>query len=213
MVRAALWLAQEVGEGGIFTKTGLRQAFPGVNQIDRRARDLRYYGWVINTSREDLGLTADQQRLVQIGVAVWDPAERRRHPRPKVSQKARQETLLADDFACRRCGVAAGEPFPDDALRTAKLSVARIDADGNLLLMTLCDRCLTSEGTAASGDAVRELACQLHAEDREQLLSWMRRGERRRTKLDRAWSRWRALPASERERVHDLLANTSEDEV
>ena len=31
MVRGALWLLQVVGQGGVFTKNQLREAFPGVS--------------------------------------------------------------------------------------------------------------------------------------------------------------------------------------
>ena len=33
MVRGALWLVQVIGEGSTFTKTQLREAFPGVARI------------------------------------------------------------------------------------------------------------------------------------------------------------------------------------
>src|SRR5262245_39376762 len=75
--RAALWLASEVGEGGVFTKGQLRDAFPGVTQIDRRVRDLRREGWIINTRREDVMLELDEQRLVHIGGHVWSDAYQR----------------------------------------------------------------------------------------------------------------------------------------
>ncbi len=54
-VRVALWLASEVGEGGTFRKQQLRDAMPGVEQIDRRMRDLRPAGWEILTYRDRLG--------------------------------------------------------------------------------------------------------------------------------------------------------------
>lgn len=88
MVRAALWLVQEVGEGNTFTKGQLRAAFPGVSQIDRRVRDLRDYGWTILASTEDASLAAEEQRFVKAGAAVWDPKERRAAaPRNTLSSK------------------------------------------------------------------------------------------------------------------------------
>src|SRR5258707_11496461 len=77
MIRSALWLVQEVGEGNEFTKQQLREAFPAVSQIDRRVRDLRKYGWVILTNTEDAQLTAEEQRFVQRGVPVWDAQAKR----------------------------------------------------------------------------------------------------------------------------------------
>jgi hypothetical protein len=72
MMRAALWLVTVVGEGNKFTKQDLREAFPGIAQIDRRMRDLRDFGWIIDTTREDPTLAAEEFRLVQAGVPVWD---------------------------------------------------------------------------------------------------------------------------------------------
>ena len=208
MVRAALWLAQEVGEGGTFRKSELREAFPAIQQIDRRARDLRKHGWVISTSQDDLSLRADEQRLVRIGAPVWEPKARRRTGAPKpVSPSERRATLAADDYACRACGVGAGEPFPDDPVQTAKLSVSRVPAGDQTVLVSLCSRCRAPEAPdgAALADAVRSAIDALPADSQATMLEWMRRGERRRTSLDRAWSRWRALPAELRDELHDEL--------
>ncbi|MEU9199601.1 hypothetical protein [Streptomyces sp. NPDC048332] len=78
LVRAAAWLLHEVGQGNTFTKGQLRADFPDISQIDRRVRDLRGYGWVINTSREDTSLTPVEQRFVTRGLDVWDPEQRKR---------------------------------------------------------------------------------------------------------------------------------------
>ncbi|GGU67871.1 hypothetical protein [Lentzea flava] len=77
MVRVALWLATEVGQGNTFTQKDLRDAFPGVAQIARRMRDLRDYGWVLETSREDPTLSTEELRLTTIGTPVWNAQERR----------------------------------------------------------------------------------------------------------------------------------------
>ncbi|WP_052684339.1 hypothetical protein [Lentzea aerocolonigenes] len=93
MARAALWLATVVGEGNKFSKRDLRDAFPGVAQIDRRMRDLRDYEWTIDTIREDSTLTYEEFRLVHIGVHVWSPKERRAAKPPNVDV-ARSRTLF-----------------------------------------------------------------------------------------------------------------------
>lgn len=77
MVRVALWLLAEVGEGGVFAKEQLRAAFPDVTQIDRRMRDLRDYGWQIHTHRDDVSLKMTEQRFVRAGEAIWEPGVRR----------------------------------------------------------------------------------------------------------------------------------------
>src|SRR4051794_13683960 len=72
-IRVALWLLSVVGEGHLFTKAQLRDAFPGVEQVDRRMRDLRPHGWQLLTNREDASLSPDELRFVKAGEEVWDP--------------------------------------------------------------------------------------------------------------------------------------------
>ncbi|MER8068208.1 MULTISPECIES: hypothetical protein [Streptomyces] len=77
MVRAALWLVAEVGEGNVYTRDQLQAAFPGVAQVDRRVRDLRSHGWVIATNRDDVLLAPHETRFVRAGDPVWEPGVRR----------------------------------------------------------------------------------------------------------------------------------------
>lgn len=75
MKRAALWLVTVVGEGNVFTKEDVKNAFPGISQADRRVRDLRDYGWQIDTHREDALLGQHEQRFVAQGQPVWEPGK------------------------------------------------------------------------------------------------------------------------------------------
>lgn len=75
MKRAGLWLVAVVGEGNVFTKEDVKKAFPGVSQADRRVRDLRDFGWRIDTNREDLTLGQHEQRFVAQGEPVWEPGK------------------------------------------------------------------------------------------------------------------------------------------
>ena len=99
-IRVALWLVSEVGPGGTFTKTQLREAFPAVEQIDRRMRDLREHGWVISTYREDRSLAPDELRLVTVGGHVWDKAHRGASRRA-LTENERRQVLARDGFSCR----------------------------------------------------------------------------------------------------------------
>ncbi|WP_031075318.1 hypothetical protein [Streptomyces sp. NRRL WC-3742] len=95
MVRAALWLVDVVGEGNVFTRAQLRDAFPDVTQIERRVRDLRDAGWVIENSRTQVSLQPNEQLFVQAGDAVWDPAVRAARQRQRaVSSKAGLEQVV-----------------------------------------------------------------------------------------------------------------------
>jgi hypothetical protein len=126
MVRAGLWLLQEVGVGNTFTKGDLRKAFPGVSQADRRVRDLRDYGWVIHTSLEDASLFREDQRFVKMGARVWVPKERHEAgPNMAISAKQIQAVMAGDDFMCTQCGIGGAEEYPDDRRQTAVLSVTR----------------------------------------------------------------------------------------
>ncbi|MEE4541343.1 hypothetical protein V2S66_05105 [Streptomyces sp. V4-01] len=80
-MRAALWLVAEIGEGKTFTKTQLRGAFPDVASIERRVRDLREYGWQIETFHSNAHLGPNEFLFAAAGTQVWDPLARAMHPR------------------------------------------------------------------------------------------------------------------------------------
>ncbi|PWS49968.1 hypothetical protein DLE01_21040 [Streptomyces sp. FT05W] len=102
-VRAALWLVTVVGEGNVFTRDQLRAAFPGVEQIDRRLRDLRDHGWVIATNRDEPFLDPHETRFVRAGDPIWQPGVRRSlSGRPRSSELAslrRTELRMGGELA------------------------------------------------------------------------------------------------------------------
>lgn len=212
MVRGALWLVQVVGEGSTFTKGQLRDAFPGISQVDRRIRDLRDYGWVILTSSDDATLTAEDQRFVKAGVPVWDPAARRAAaPQKSISSKEKQAVMARDDFMCTVCGISGGEPYLDDSNQTAVLSVTRRETvlpDGReqTLAITECKRCRAgSNGSSARADETVAEIKALDPGEQRRLLRWIERGRRGSTPLDRAWNAYRRLPADARDEVRAAL--------
>jgi len=212
MVRGALWLVQVVGEGNTFTKNQLRNAFPGVSQVDRRIRDLRGYGWVVYSSAEDATLLREDQRFVRAGVPVWDPRARRANaPEKTVSAKERQEVLARDGHMCTLCGIAGGEPYPDDPVMTAVLAVSRravASGDGRekQALVTECKRCRAGNAPAPldAQDAI-DAAADLSSGELRRLLRWMERGRRGATELDRAWAAYMRVPLDERMQVTERL--------
>ncbi len=209
-IRVALWLHSEVGAGGVFTKAALRDAFPGVEQIDRRMRDLRPEGWVIRTYREDRSLEVNELRLVEEGGAVWDPNYKAQQRRA-ITSKERHAAMRSDNYMCVECGIAAGDAFPDDSLHTAKLSVFdRTGGEGpTRRLSTICDRCLAGGGEDPGGgedlgDLLAEIGALSHGQ-RDSLAKWIRRRSRTYAKEERLWSRYRRLPATERAVVEQHL--------
>ncbi|MFT7711229.1 hypothetical protein ACMT9Y_09725 [Clavibacter tessellarius] len=212
MVRGALWLLQVVGEGGTFTKNQLREAFPGVSQVDRRIRDLRDWGWVVRSSTEEASLNAEDQRFVKAGVAVWDPQERRKAATHKViSSRERSAVLARDGYMCTLCGIAGAEPYRDDPVMTAVLSVSRrkvltIEGSETEILVTECNRCRSGQGNPPIdlADAVAA-AGGLGPSDRRRLLRWMERGRRGMTELDRAWEAYLRTPVDRRPALAERL--------
>ncbi len=212
MVRGALWLLQVVGEGNTFTKNQLREAFPGISQADRRIRDLRDYGWVVYSSTEDATLLAEDQRFVKAGVPVWNPKARRASaPSKAISAKERQAVLARDGYMCTLCGIAGGEPYPDDSLMTAVLAVSRHSVSGpheyeTEVLMTECKRCRSggAPNPVAAEDALAA-ARSLGPGELHRLLRWMDRGRRGSTALDLAWAAYRRVAVEQRKEVTDSL--------
>lgn len=202
MIRGALWLVQVVGEGETFTKNQLREAFPGVSQVDRRIRDLRDYGWIVYSSTEDASLLREDQRFVRTGVPVWDSKARRESsPNKATTAKERQAALARDGYMCTLCGIAGGEPYPDDALMTAVLGVSKhkVPSEGaqvEEVLVTECKRCRSGDasGPLAVEDVI-EAAAALSPGDLLRLQRWMERGRRGATDLDRAWAAYLRLPS------------------
>ncbi|WP_330266674.1 hypothetical protein [Streptomyces griseorubiginosus] len=212
MVRGALWLVQVIGEGNTFTKEQLRDAFPGISQVDRRIRDLRDYGWVLFTNSEDARLVAEDQRFVRAGVPVWDPAARRAAaPQKAISNKEKQAVMARDDYMCTVCGISGGEAYLDDSNQSAVLSVTRRETvlpDGReqTLLVTECKRCRAgSNGSPARADETLADIRALDPGEQKRLRRWIERGRRGSTPLERAWNAYRRLPADARDEVRAAL--------
>lgn len=205
-VRVALWLHSEVGEGGTFTKAHLRDAFPNVEQIDRRMRDLRPEGWILATYREDRSLTVDELRVVTEGGRVWERGYRSKLS-SGLTDKQRREIFAADNFACALCGVAGGEPYFDDPLRAAKLTVARLTdpSSDKRLHQTMCDRCHVAFRDGGEVDNVIPDVLDLTLAQQNQLRSWIQRGARTWSAEERIWARYRRLPLELRLEVQASL--------
>ncbi|MGW6791276.1 hypothetical protein [Streptomyces chartreusis] len=204
MKRVALWLVSVVGEGNTFTKEELRAAFPGVSQVDRRMRDLRDFGWRIDTNREDAGLDSHEQRFVKPGDPVWEPGRAtRKTGTVAIGAARRREVLAGDGYMCRSCGITPGETYAD-TYAAAQLDIARrevVKADGTKAteLVTECKRCrVGGSSLAADLGKVLTAAAALDSAERSVLSDWVAADRREFSRLEQVWSDYRSLPEESR---------------
>ncbi|WP_213010850.1 hypothetical protein [Paractinoplanes toevensis] len=212
MKRAALWLVQEVGEGNTFTKGQLRDAFPDVAQIDRRMRDLRDFGWKIDTNREDIGLDPNEQRFAQRGIPVWEPGKATRSGAATITSNQRREILARDGYLCRSCGIGPGDKYPGTEM-TSQLDVARRkvrmeDGRHEVRLVVECNRCRVGGGrnqAANLGDLLSRIG-KLPMIEKRMLAGWVDRDSRTFSAVEQIWADYRTLPQEARESVREALA-------
>ncbi|MEV6178954.1 hypothetical protein [Streptomyces sp. NPDC052015] len=211
MKRAALWLVTEVGEGNIFTKENVKTAFPGVSQADRRVRDLREFGWQIDTNREDASLGQHEQRFVKQGAAVWEPGKGSRSG-TSITQTQRREILSRDGHFCRSCGIAPGEVYAG-TYESAQLDIARRvvkQADGSeaVELVAECNRCrVGGRGKAVDLGKVLAGVEALSAMERRMLMDWIEQDKRDFSQVEMLWAEYRTLPEESRARIRKALAS------
>ncbi|MEV7969425.1 hypothetical protein AB0O34_26085 [Sphaerisporangium sp. NPDC088356] len=213
-IRVALWLVSVVGEGNLFTKAQLRDAFPGVEQVDRRMRDLRPHGWQILTNKEDASLSPNELRFLKVGEEVWDP-KKATSSGDTLSNKQRMAVFAGDDFMCVFCGISGGETYPESAHETAQLAVTRRPvelAGGETVIqyVTECRRCKAGSpvNMMDSLPGMIDAIAALGPDEREVLASWISKGRRQPDSVDRLWSEYRRLPAGARKNIAEHLKFT-----
>ncbi|MCA1219920.1 HNH endonuclease [Streptomyces sp. 8L] len=209
-VRVALWLRDEVGLGGTFSKAELRTAITGAEQVDRRMRDLRPAGWIIRTNRDMPSLAPDRLYLEKMGLPIWEREHRAAGLR-QISAKTRRFVYERDGHMCRRCGVGAAEAYPDDPGSHARLTLGHIrpHASGSGSspeeLITECARCNESvrnlTGVQMTREQVWDRVGQLPLRYKRELLAWMVGDVRPLSPAERAWGMYRQLPAAVRDEV------------
>ncbi|TDP41824.1 hypothetical protein [Nocardia ignorata] len=210
MKRVGLWLVQEIGEGELFSKQDLRDAFPSVSQVDRRLRDLRDFGWRIDTNREDPALQAHEQRFVTQGEPVWEPGKATRKAGSTVTAAERHQAMSRDGHMCRSCGIGPGETYPgtyiasqlDVARRPVKLPTGQVDTQ----LVIECTRCRVGrrELVADLEDILTRIA-SLPRYEQQMLAHWVKQDSRTFSEAESLWAAYRTLPANSREKVREAL--------
>jgi hypothetical protein len=215
-VRVALWLAKEIGEGGTFKKQQLRDAMPGVEQIDRRMRDLRPAGWKISTYRDRSVHGPDELMLEKIGLPVWE-SEHRAAGLRAITARTRQEVFKRDSHRCVRCGILAGEPYPDDPGSTARLTLGHVNPHkhGSTStpsdLVTECARCNESvqhfTESRLSFEQVWDRVQALSSRDKKLVLRWIVTGRRDASPAELAVALVNQLSAVDRDSVKARLVD------
>ncbi|MBB2914647.1 hypothetical protein FHS43_005959 [Streptosporangium becharense] len=213
-IRVALWLHGEIGEGQRFNKQQLRKAIPDVEQVDRRMRDLRPAGWVIKTYRDMASLSPDELYLEKIGTPIWEPGQRSVGLR-SISGKVRRQVMERDLHCCLRCGISAGEPYPDDPTSTARLTMGHVNPHkhGSTAtledLVTECARCNETAqhltGVQLSPEQVWDRIKELPKKEKQKLLNWMAAERRSPSETEQVWARYRQLPAVHRAELRQRL--------
>jgi 5-methylcytosine-specific restriction endonuclease McrA len=213
-VKVATYVAS-VGEGGKFTKLNLLEAVPGVAQADRRMRDLRSMGWVIDNYKINPNLSPDQYLLRTIGTRV-DLGEKPDAQRKTITGAKRRRILDRDGHVCQSCFTAGGEEFADAPGRRATLTIGHIypvsrggtDDDSNL--RAECQRCndeaRDNTDNPPDADEVLTQASRGSRKDKRELYLWMQRNRRSISDQEQLFIKWRRLPMEERERVMNALA-------
>jgi hypothetical protein len=204
-IRVALWLHEVVRPGGVFTKAQLRGAFPNVEQVDRRMRDLRTEGWVIHTNSQDVSLDPDELRLVSVGGRVWERSYRSA-ALSTIPDAERRAVMLRDNFACVFCGISTGETYVDDPGRAAVLTVDRGREPRQVgSLRTVCARCRGASAPTNSSDEVLLELKDLDPHDQASFRLWLAKDRRIQTPLDKAWLHFLRLPLEQREQVVEAV--------
>ncbi|UYO96051.1 HNH endonuclease [Microbacterium sp. M28] len=214
LVKVATFVAS-VGEGGKFTKLNLLEAVPGVAQADRRMRDLRSMGWVIDNYKINPNLSPDQYLLRTIGTRV-DLGEKPTGQRKTITGAKRRRILDRDGHVCQSCFTAGGEEFADAPGRRATLTIGHIEpvarggSDDDSNLRAECQRCndeaRDNTDNPPDPDEVLTQASRGSRKDKRELYLWMQQNRRSISDREQLFIKWRRLPADQRERVMNALA-------
>lgn len=220
--KLAAWLNFNGRVGEVLTIRQLREVLrtPAGANIDehfnRRFRNLRKYRWIVHSSRDAGDLGQDEYRLEQVGAPIW--LGKSKYGNKPVSEKTRREVFDRDGHRCLLCGVGAGEPYPDQPHRRARLTLGHFVADSlhgrsdPANLRTECARCNEPvKEEAQRSESAAEIWPKIRGRsraDKTRILMWIEKGHRERDVVDRLFDQVRALPASQRAEIRTRLEHS-----
>ncbi|MFJ1971856.1 HNH endonuclease [Streptomyces sp. NPDC087903] len=219
---AWLWFSKSVGD--TFTMRELRAALgPDIAEdaehLNRRLRELRKCDWAIPSQRSDGTLAPDEYRLQRKGARLWLDGERAKHNRFAPSLRIRRLVMDQDGSRCRICGLGADDTYPEDGERV-RLTIGHLVPQERLTSRgarddlsnwrTECSRCNeTVRDEIPDPERLDEVLAglkRLTGNEARELLSWVRKGERPRSRVDQAYDRARRLSEPDRAAVIEHLA-------
>jgi len=213
--RVAHWLFAEVGEGNVFTKNDMREALPGIEQIDRRMRDLRPLGWVIRTYKDMRSLAASDLFLEKVGDRIWEPDYKppRRTP---LSAATRRAVFERNGRRCMVCGVDLGSKYPDMPGLVARPTIGHwlpLDRGGTNDISNLRPECHLCNETARNltaqpldAELLKRRLKELPHSEKQQLLDWMNAGKRSFSRVEELWVEVSQLPDTRRDELRGFIS-------
>ncbi len=135
-----------------------------------------------------------------------------------ITKTMRQKIFESDSHRCLICGIGAGETYPDQPRRKARLTLGRLVTDSlggsndAANLRTECSRCNEpAKEVVARSESAAEILPKirnLSKAEKIRLLSWIERGQRERDTVDRLFDQYRSLPSSQRDEIRVNLQQT-----
>ncbi|HEX8423756.1 MAG TPA: HNH endonuclease [Pyrinomonadaceae bacterium] len=223
--RVAHYLFERVGEGHVFSKDALRDMLRmpdgrGIEQIDRRMRELREVGWVIRNYKDMATLAPNELFLEKVGAHTWEPSYR--PPRATaLSATDRRKVFERDGKRCKVCGIDFGAEYPHLAAQGKHIQARptvghwtpreRGGTDDLWNLRAECHLCNepSKNLTAPPVDArlVTRKVKELRREDKRTLAGWLLAGRRTFTPLENIWAEIQQLPEPEKVEIRQLLGD------
>lgn len=223
--RVANYLAEELGEGSVFNKDQIREKLRdpsgrGIEQIDRRMRELREVGWVIRTYKDMASLAPNELYLEKIGDRTWEPGYR--PPRATtLSANDRRAAYERDGRRCMVCGIDFGDEYPhllaEGRHVKARPTIGhwipkeRGGTDDVSNLRPECHLCNEQSrnltGSPVDTELVKRRIRELNREDKRRLAKWMLSGRRSFSHVENLWAEVQQLPTPARDEVRSYLAD------
>lgn len=223
--RVAFYLATQVREGGFFTIDDMRDTIrtadgKGIDEIDRRIRELREVGWIIRNYKTLATLAPNELFLETVGDRVWEKDYKT--PRSTtLSASARAAVYARDGKRCAVCGIDFGDEYADLAalgLHTkARPTIGhwtpreRGGSDDLTNLRPECHLCNEQARnltlTPVDVALLKRQIAELKRDDKRKLSSWLLTSRRTFTELERVWSEINKLPTNDRDDIKQYVAD------